>query len=423
MTGRSKVALLTGATGFIGKSVLKRLLDDSEEWTVIVLVRPKILTRTASGKKKRRRKNARPASSEDRMKALVASLGIPKEHARRLHYIESHIDGSLDPQVLYEAVKREMVQHGATAPLRLDLVIHMAASLQQDCDGMATERVERIRKRNYDVNVHGLNNLLTCVERFGTPENVRVLRPSIVCGRDSRTGLMASLDYFDSWWLRSLWSMFAALQKKVPLPGNAGAILDIIDIQDVVRAVMDFVHLDCTHRSDSGLGSVYYMSTAYVHGKRKGILMEEPVYPKPDQQYHNSYEETKAMAEHVVDCWGASFKGGNSMCTYHHLTNENAPTLEEVVVMIHEHYKVPRRTYSKKLEFYSDIDDFAAALRGLRPQMAGRYIGKFFKYIKVLTPYMMRDSSTKFDCSSTTSMLGHIVATNEASTKYFTSIV
>ena len=424
MNRNQKVALLTGATGFIGKSVLKRLLTDSEEWTVIVMVRPKILTRTASGKRIRRKKNAKPASSEERMKTLVAYLGIPKEETHRLHYIESEIDPSLDPQILYEAVKEEMVRHGSTSPpLRLDLVIHMAASLQQESEDMPSEKVERIRKRNQDVNVQGLRMLLSSIERFGTPEKVRILRPSIVCGKGSRTGFMATFNYFGNWWHRALGILFFYFQKTIPTIGNPDAIMDVIDIQDVVGAIMDLVHLDCGEEetTQSGLGSVYYMSTSYVHGKRAGLLKEEPVYIKPDQDYHNSYEETKATAENVVDGWAARLSGEETLCTYHNITNENAPTLKEMNDIIYKYFGVP--SFANKLVYCSDKDAFIASFKDIRPRMAGRYGEKFWKYINVLAPYTLRDGCTRFDCSTTTSILGHPIATTKISADYFRSIL
>ncbi len=423
-------ALLTGATGFIGKSVLKRLLCDSIEWMVIIIIRPKLLTRTTSGKRIRRTKHSRPTTSETRMKTLVASLGLSKEQANRVYYIESHIDASTDSDVLYEAIEKEMSRHGSP-PLRLDLVIHMAASLQQDCDDMPLEKVERIRQRNQDVNVRGLRTVLAAIERFGTPDKVRVLRPSIVCGADSNTGLMASLRYFDSRWKRILGKMFFCLQKSVPFIGNEHAIIDVIDIQDTAGAIMDLVHLDCCprgpagtyhpHKKGSGLGSVYYMSTAYVHGKRKGLLMEEPVYTKPDQKYNNSYEETKAKAENIVDAWAARLSGSQTMCTYHHITNENSPTLGEIVSIVHAHYNISP-WYTSKIQFCSDMDAFEVALKGIRPRMAQKYLAKYFRHIRVLTPYLLRDSSAAFDCSITRSILGRSIAKN-VSTDYFLSTV
>lgn len=424
--GAKPTALLTGATGFIGKSVLKRLLCDSMEWIVIIIIRPKILTRTMSGKRIRRRKNARPATSEERVRALVGSLGISEDQASRLHYIESPIDASTDVDVLYQAIRNKISRYGVTPPLRLDLVIHMAASLQQECDGMPTEKAYRIRKRNEDVNVRGIGALLASIERFGTPEKVRVLRPSVVCGADSRTGLMAFLKYFDSRWKRILGRMFFYFQKSIPSLGNEHAIIDIVDIQDTVGAVMDLVHLDCCGPagigSRSGLGSVYYMSTAYVHGKRKGLLKEEPVYTKPDQKYHNSYEETKAMAENVVDAWAARLSGTQTMCTYHHITNENSPSLGELVTIVYRFYHVPP-SYTNKIQYCSDIDAFEMALQDIRPRVVQRYLGNFWRHVRVLTPYVLRDSSTVFDCSITTSILGHSIATKNVSANYFSSTV
>lgn len=418
----NKVALLTGVTGYIGASVLKRLLCDPAKWLVIVIIRPKVLTRTTSGKKIRRKKNARPMSSEERMKNLIAKLGIPEENVSRLHFIESHIDATTDPESLYQAIVTEMSRHMPTPPLKLDLVIHMAASLQQDCPGMPAEKAERIRQRNQDVNVTGCTAFLDCIERFGCPETVRVVRPSIVCGADSTTGVMAYLNYFKSRWIRFMGIALFYFQKSIPCFGCEGAIIDCIDIKDVVGAVMDLVRLDCAAPRETGLGAVYYMSTAYVHGKRKGLLKEEPVYMKPDRECHNSYEETKAHAEHVVHTWAARLSGEKDMCTYHNLTNENSPTLKQMVVMMYEYYKAPL-SYVEKLQFYSDVDAFHAALLEVRPRIAGRYLKKYYRYINVLNAYLLRDPGTTFDSSLTTKTLGHPAAMTPISAMTFSSRV
>lgn len=415
-----KVALLTGVTGFIGASVLKGLLCDPAQWLVIVIIRPKVVTRTASGKKIRRKKNARPMSSDERMKNLIARLGIPEEHGSRVHLVESHIDATTDSETLYQVIVTEISRHMPGQPLRLDLVIHMAASLQQDCPGMPDEKAERIRQRNQDVNVTGCTSILDCIGRFGCPETVRVVRTSIVCGADSSTGAMAFLNYFKSRWIRFMGRVLFYFQKSIPFFGCEDAILDIIDIKDVVGAVMDLVHLDCDAPRETGLGAVYYMSTAYVHGKRKGLLKEEPVYMKPDQEYHNSYEETKAHAEHVVHTWAARLSGEKDMCTYHNLTNENSPTLKQVIVMMYEYYKGPL-SYAEKFQFYDDVDAFHAALLEIRPRIAGRYLKKYYRYIHVLSAYLVRDPGTTFDSSLTTKILGHPAAMTPISAMTFSS--
>jgi thioester reductase-like protein len=46
---------------------------------------------------------------------------------------------------------------------------------------------------------------------------------------------------------------------------------------------------------------VYHISTAYVAGKREGIVREDEL--NLGQEYHNSYEASKCQAEEQVQCW------------------------------------------------------------------------------------------------------------------------
>ena len=143
--------------------------------------------------------------------------------------------------------------------------------------------------------------------------------------------------------------------KIIPMYGNPDAIVDIVDIKDAVGAMLGFVEFDCPspHEESMSLnsenfsvGAVHYVSTAYVHGKRTGILMEEDVCGKPAQEYNNSYEESKVDAEGKVKLWfKTSLQKSNPKYTdeqalerkiedsfgYNNLTNELAPNLRELV--------------------------------------------------------------------------------------------
>lgn len=53
--------------------------------------------------------------------------------------------------------------------------------------------------------------------------------------------------------------------------------------------------------TDAGASTFNYVSTAYVAGKRTGLVLEEPA--RDTSVAHNVYEESKIMAETLVDEW------------------------------------------------------------------------------------------------------------------------
>jgi nucleoside-diphosphate-sugar epimerase len=53
--------------------------------------------------------------------------------------------------------------------------------------------------------------------------------------------------------------------------------------------------------TDAGAGAFNYVSTAYVAGKRTGLVLEEPA--RDTSVAHNAYEESKILAEALVDEW------------------------------------------------------------------------------------------------------------------------
>ncbi len=399
------IALITGALGFIGRDAVKRFLcDEGTEWHVIILMRSKWR------RKKWRRGRSVPISCGQRVKDLVKNLKITKEQASRLHYIEASFDGEFDPYQLYQSIESKMIAVGGPDS-RLDAVIHLAASLKQDHARLPPERTDHIKTRNQNTNVVALESFCAALEYFGRPEKVRILRPSIVCGSGSRTGVMACINYLDKRLVgirMRFWAGIALrLFDRVPMPGYEDCIMDVIDIGDVVEAIMGLVDHDCANfSSPCRLGAVYYCSTAYVHGKQAGLLKEEPVYSRSDQEYNNSYEETKAMAENVIHQW-AQEKHQRDVA-YNHLTNKNAPTLSELMQMIITHLGWPKN-FNDKIVCQGSIEEFEAAIQELQRERLGKLwwsqMQHLYCNLYCLMPYLMRNKDTRFDCIETEKVL------------------
>ena len=434
MSGENRrVALVTGATGFIGGEITKSLL--LKGWHVIIVIRPK------SKRSRSKRVRKRTLSCAERMEGFVFALGLTAEESSRLHHVELDLVQMKDPKVFFLAVKSILVDKIGSR--RLDVVIHSAASLAQESPAMPAEKQARIRQRNLSTNVEGLDTLLQCIENFGCPENIRIIRPSIVCGVGSRTGLMAFLNYYGRRTLGiqnyKIMGPILRCQKIIPFYGNPDAIVDIIDVNDAVGAMLGFVDLDCSvllHEEPVSLtnehfsvGAVHYLSTAYVHGKRTGVLMEEDVYAKPGQEYNNSYEESKGIGEAKLKSWfrkclEKSQKYRNQEALerkledsfgYYNLTNEFAPTLRELVESVNKTLGWPKVT--EKMVFCRTQEEFEGALSRIRFKYIAHLTRLYWKRVEVLFPYLLRGTGTTFDCSQTKAALPNF--TTEGLRKYF----
>jgi len=412
---RPRVALVTGAAGFIGKFMTKRLVH--ENYHVLALIRGK-------GDK----------SAQRRLDELKAAMGLDPIEAEQVHCVDCSLGATTDPDALASVLKSALDGLGAK---RIDVVIHSAASLLQDHDRMKEERREGIRETNMATNVGGTVALLGALEKLmgggSSPDVARIVRPSIVAGKESNTGMMAVVSFFG----RSTWGvahhrwcrLLAMLWKQLPMVGNPDGILDIIDVNDVVTAMMAFVLADDrddtrVDRSRYTVGAVHYVSTAYVQGTRQGLLLEELVVGKEDypgeKQFNNSYEESKALAEQAVFDWFNRLSKGKASERFvvNNVTNQHALTLQEWSLQLIR--SVGWNIDARKLVWVQSRDELEEAVRKLRfgSGMLGNFWSLFWKRVYVLWPYLLRASGTTFDTTNTKKCVGPMW-TNKRVERYF----
>ncbi len=401
-----RVALVTGAAGFLGTYVVKSLLDDG--YHVLALLRPK------TGP------NSIEQSIDGRLDALKSVLGLDSVVGARLLCIEAQLGPDMDVDAVAAAIKSAL---DALRTKRIDVVIHSAASLSQDHDRMKQERREKIRSGNILANVGGTTALLAALEKLVTdeakglksvPDVVRIVRPSIVVGKESRTGLVALFAYYGrrTFGVRNhtLFRFLSKFYRKIPVVGNPDATIDLIDVADVMTAMMAFVRTD--ERADGfdiaayTVGAFHYISTAYVHGTRQGMLMEERVVGK-DNTWNNSYEESKALAEEAVCAWFTGLTGSNNLI-YNNVTNEHAPTLKEIAFRMCKSVGWDEERAESALVWVGGREQLEEVIHGMwgGKGWIGRLWKTYFLRTYVLWPYILKPSGTKFDATNTKQCVG-----------------
>ena len=401
ISSRPRVAVVTGAAGFIGMFVVRRLVADG--YHVFALIRGKA-----------------GHSAQDRLDELKETLELDPIEAERLHCIDCALGPTMDADALVAGLKAAL---DALGTKRIDVVIHSAASLRQDHDRMKEERREGIRKTNIANNLEGTTALLGALEKLmddgsgklGCPDSVRIVRPSIVAGRESNTGVMALMTFLGrkTWGVpnHKLFALMARFQKQLPMVGNPEGIMDVIDVQDVVTAMAAFVHADerddeQVDQSRYTVGSVHYVSTAYVHGTRQGILLEELVVGKKDypgeKQFNNSYEESKALTEQMVFEWFQGRGGTSERFVINNVTNAYSMTLEEWSFQLFRSLGWDT-SFAKKLVWVQSVDELKEAVSKMRggKGMLGKAWMTFWMRVYVLWAYLLRSSGTKFDTTNT----------------------
>jgi NAD(P)-dependent dehydrogenase (short-subunit alcohol dehydrogenase family) len=435
---RTRVALVTGATGFIGMYMAKRLI--AEGYHVLALMR---------GKGDR--------SAQSRLADLKETMGLDPIGTEQLHCVDCSLGPNTDLDALVSLLKSALDGLGVT---RIDVVIHSAASLLQDHDRMTEKRREGIRMTNMATNVGGTLALLGAIEKLmgggSSPDVVRIVRPSIVVGKESNTGVMAVLKFFGrkTWGVPNLkwFRLLAKFQTRLPMVGNPDGVLDIIDVQDVVTAMMAFVLADDrddtrVDQSRYTVGAVHYVSTAYVHGTRQGLLLEELVVDKKDypgeRQFNNSYEESKALTEQAVFTWfgrlcKASSKASSTSSKasskdsdeglgalsdrfiVNNVTNEYSITLREWSVQLFRSLGWTVESFAPKMVWVQSMDELQEAVVKMRggTGMLGKGWMTFWTRVYVLWPYLLRSSGTTFDTANTKECVDRMW-TNKKVQRYF----
>ena len=395
------VALVTGATGFIGKQVVVRLLTDDDDaflWHVIVVVRSK-------------RVKGRMMSSEERFARFAASLGLGADHIKRLHCVDGALGDTVDVHALYKRIDAALCEDISKGKGSVDIVINLAGCLDQDHAMMPKEQSEGIRKRNESTNVAGVDALMRCIGLFGRPmRGVRILRPSQVLGQGSTSfGAMKYMEYYSKRGFLGIrqrhWAkLFFKWQNQIPIIGDPDTVIDLIHLRDVVGAILAIIHLDLERGTQEGseksrLGAVYHISTAYVHGKRMGLLLEESVSSKLDQEYWNSYEESKARGERVVEQWAMQQHPPVSV-EYNHLTNEFAPRTRDKDVVFFKSLGCSEEIYNK-IVYCKSMEELRVLAQETRPRFLASRQVEYWEKVEPLLSHKFDTPDTRFDCSGT----------------------
>lgn len=397
--------LLTGATGFLGGRMLRRLLQDGCQ--VLVLSR-----------------DARDRAAGSRIDALLEELDCA-ERRDQVSVIRADL-AALDAKTLAAQICAQLRTWGAT---RL-LGINIAASLKMDFVGQEPSRREATCQLNYHTNVLGLERLLEALDRVdalcdqpvleglvhystcyahgprgGTiPEQeidsqiptensyerskregeysiarwqadrprripVTIVRPSIVTGPDTRDGYLAWLDLLServrleglsSWerWLTGVHSPNArvvdlvagALSRLhlplIPVPGKAEALIDLVDVDSVDRYAWAVVQ---RHRQESLAPALRYL----------------------------------------------------------HLSNPRAPSLREVVDVTVAAFDQPG--LSQRLTLVDGFRLFSSLLRLLSAiPVAGAAIRRIYQRTAMLQPYLMRAEGARFSTAATAAYFAEI---------------
>ena len=314
------VALITGGTGFLGKALISALLD--EGYHVLALVRD-------AGKVvyKDNKKSMQITPARERLEGLKKELNLTATAGQRLHCISGDL-ADLDRASIASQIRHLMDKVIGTG--MIDTVISCAARLNMDYTGQDPEKAKTIRDDNQATNVDGLARMIEVLNRLAEGEhgsraiipNVRIMRPSIVAGKDSQDAYMAFIQYLNKD-LGSAKLIDLAREKfselpahlVVPMPGNPDSIIDIIGEEDVNRAIMAMVDYDrkkrpvdedlVAHRPGEPIRvrNFHQISTAYVNGSMTGKLTETPLPPEEVVGPQNSYEATKAAGERLLGEW------------------------------------------------------------------------------------------------------------------------
>ena len=408
-----KVALITGGSGFLGRSLIKHLLSDS--YDVILLLR----NRTVFGRKNGKINKLIPA--KERHDEISDALNANAEQARRIHIIEAEM-ASFDPDLVTVEIHQLMFK--TIGHDQIDFFINCAGRLTMDYEGQDPTQKDSIKRRNRDTNVGGMENLLEVIRNLGDKDNfsapsTRIIRPSIIAGKGSKDAYMAFLDYLGKGvgpiQLAHLARMILRFKPSItiPLPSNPNGILDVIDIKDVVNAMAAFICCDqipAAGANNSELDAAainstivvrhfHHVSTCYVHGESSGTLKEDAL-DDSKEDFKNSYEATKARAEGLLEEWNKQWEG--EKIRYNQVSNPLAPTMQTVIQETLRAFNFSDQAISG-VRTVSPGPQFDNAMKELKAdsRLAGYLVAGLWEKVPMLSTYLVRKDATVFDTENT----------------------
>ncbi len=281
--GVGEAVLLTGATGFLGTQLLKRILEHNRTTRLSLLVR--------SGGRD---------SARERVDALLARTLGPAEADRQRGRIDV-VQGDISLPGLG-------LEPGTTASLQssLDQVIHCAATVRFDlpledarrdntggtrhmltfADGVrhlgrfdyvgtafvAGERDGLVMEDELDVGQTFRNSYEQSkmeaeklVREFATTHPTAIYRPSMVVG-DSRTGATTSFQGASQ--ILIFYRQFFSRGMVVPIPADLQTRLDIVPVDYVVDALFALMH------TQKSIGNVFHLASGPANTCTLDELME-----------------------------------------------------------------------------------------------------------------------------------------------------
>ncbi len=423
-----RVAFVSGATGFIGSGIARALLGQG--FVVMVLIREKSVY-------SKRGELLSTLGMAERLERLRTGWALDAEASERLVGIAGDLS-CLDSAALADQI-RDVLENQIQADT-IDTVINCAARLTMEHAGLSPQKRQDIQERNHATNVQGMERLLGALDCLASPTSVeslplvRIIRPSIVAGRGSRDAYMAFLHYLNKSFMGLRLATILRFVLKtlprsvcVPLPGNPDSTLDIVDENEVIQAVLGLVEHDLARQVSPAKGgalevaSIHHLSTAFVHGRRSGVLLEEELPSAEEVQPKNSYEATKAQGEHVLAEWlrGHMTRLGlsederrdeqGSLLLFNQIANPNAPTFQQVAGATLMAFGWSSAEV-ERVRFFAQGEPFTEAMRELRSKS---YIGHkiasdLWEEVPMLKTYLSRPTGIVFSTTETRATLARV---------------